>query len=63
MNKSDIEILKKILNYGEQIEEANRQFDTQRQSFEENSVYRNAVAMCVLQIGELAKHLSNSLCQ
>ena len=59
MNKSDIEILKKILNYGEQIEEANRQFDTQRQSFEENSVYRNAVAMCVLQIGELAKHLSN----
>ena len=59
MNSRDIDILKNILNYGEQIEEANRQFDTQKQIFEENSVYRNAVAMCVLQIGELTKHLSN----
>ena len=59
MNKRDIEILKSILKYVEQIEEANRQFNKQKQSFEENSVYRNAVAMCVLQIGELAKRLSN----
>ena len=59
MNKRDIDILKKILKYGEQINEANRQFDTQKENFEINSVYRNAVAMCVLQIGELVKHLSD----
>jgi len=28
-------------------------------SFVSNSVYRNAVSLCLLQIGELANHLSN----
>lgn len=58
MNEHDIEILNNILKYCRQIDEANQQFDTSIESFEENSVYRNAVAMCVLQIGELAKNLS-----
>lgn len=58
MNERDFEILNSILKYCCQINEANRQFNSKRESFEENSVYRNAVAMCVLQIGELAKRLS-----
>ncbi len=59
MNERDTEILRSILKYCEQIEEANQQFKSRKEDFEENSVYRNAVAMCVLQIGELVKHLSN----
>lgn len=58
MNERDIDILNNILKYCNQIDEANRQYDSSIENFEENSVYRNAVAMCVLQIGELAKHLS-----
>ena len=59
MNERDAEVLRNILKYCEQIDDANQQFDSKKEDFEENSVYRNAVAMCVLQIGELAKHLSN----
>ncbi|MCM1299509.1 MAG: DUF86 domain-containing protein [Firmicutes bacterium] len=58
MNERDIEVLKSILKYCEQIDEANKQYDSDKEAFEENSVYRNAVAMCVLQIGELVKRLS-----
>ncbi len=59
MNSRDLELLKNIIFYIEQIEEANSHFQTQKENFETNSVYRNAAAMCVLQIGELAKHLSD----
>ena len=59
MNSRDLELLKNILSYIKQIDEANSHFQVQKENFETNSVYRNAVAMCVLQIGELAKHLSD----
>ncbi len=59
MNERDVDVLSSILKYCEQINEANRQFNSRKKDFEENSVYRNAVAMCVLQIGELVKHLSD----
>lgn len=59
MNERDAEVLRGILNYCEQIDDANRQFNSSKDDFSRNSVYRNAVAMCVLQIGELAKHLSD----
>jgi uncharacterized protein with HEPN domain len=58
MNERDIEILNSILKYCDQIDEANQQYNLSRETFEKNSVYRNAVAMCVLQIGEVVKHLS-----
>lgn len=47
------------MKYCEQINEASSQFNSSKKHFEENSVYRNAVAMCVMQIGELVKHLSD----
>lgn len=59
MSERDTEILRNILKYCEQIDDANRQFKSNKKDFYENSVYRNAVAMCVLQIGELVKHLSD----
>lgn len=58
MNELDVEILNNILKYCEQIDDANRQFNSNKEDFEKKSVYRNAVAMCVLQIGELVKRLS-----
>ena len=58
MNDRDVDVLKNILKYGMQIHEANDQFQASKAAFESNSVYRNAVAMCVLQIGELTKKLS-----
>lgn len=58
MNERDVEILRNIIKYTEQINDANRHFNSEKEEFEENSVYRNAAAMCVLQIGELVKHLS-----
>lgn len=58
MNGCDADALMSILKYCNQIDDANRQFDTKREDFENNSVYRNAVAMCVLQIGEQVKRLS-----
>lgn len=59
MSEYDIEIIQNIVKYCQQIDEANLQFDENRRSFESSSVYRNAAAMCVLQIGELAKRLTD----
>ena len=57
-NNRDIDILEKIIQYCNEIEEANQQFGNSLDVLKENSVYRNAVAMCILQIGELVGHLS-----
>ena len=48
MSERDVEILNNILKYCKQIDEANRQFNSNRDSFEENSVYRNSVAIVCL---------------
>lgn len=56
------DLLNHIVAYCVQINEANSQFDSSYELFCNNSVYRNAVAMCLLQIGELAKHLTNDFC-
>lgn len=59
MNGRDAEIIQSIIKYCVQIDDANRHFGSDKKSFEDNSVYRNAVALCVLQIGESVKRLSN----
>ena len=54
--------MKKMLRYCEQIEKTHRQFSGDQALFfseEEGFIYRNAVSMPILQIGELAKHLSD----
>lgn len=61
MNKRDRIVLQKIVAYCEQIRQTHQYFhDDQALFFDETSgfVYRNSVAMPVLQIGELAKRLS-----
>ena len=59
-NNKDIEILERMIKYCNEIDEANTQFGKSFDILESNSVYKNAVAMCILQIGELTTHLSES---
>lgn len=53
----DREILRHMLKYCDQIDAAIARFGGW-DSFETDVVFQNAVAMCLLQIGELSGHLS-----
>lgn len=61
MKNKDILIIRKISNYCSQIEDAMEMFQNDYTKFKTNSVFQNACCMCVLQIGELAKLLSEEL--
>lgn len=61
MKHKDIIILKKILQYCTEVKEACVMFDNNYESFCTNSVFQNATCMCILQIGELCKVVSNEL--
>ncbi|MCI8993209.1 MAG: DUF86 domain-containing protein [Eubacterium sp.] len=61
MKNRDIIILRKILDYCIQLEEACEMFDNDYNIFTNNSVFQNACCMCILQIGELCKAISEEL--
>lgn len=61
MKNKDIIILKKILDYCNQVSEACDMFDNSYDKFANNSVFQNACCMCILQIGELCKIISDEL--
>ena len=50
MKNKDIIILKKILDYCSQLDEACDMFDNDYNNFLSNSVFQNACCMCILQI-------------
>lgn len=54
----DADILAKIRQYCLEISEAHTAFDKSYKNFVSNSIYRNSVCLCLLQIGELVNHLS-----
>ena len=56
----NIEILKKIIKYCDEIDEANKDFGNSVEMLKNKSSYKNAVAMCILQIGELTAHLPDN---
>lgn len=56
--KTNKQLLQHMLVYIEQIEEANSMFNASKEELKKNSVYRNAVALCILQIGELSNLLT-----
>ena len=58
MNR-DIEILKRIIKYCDEIDESNNDFGYSLENLKIKASYKNAVAMCILQIGELTAHLSD----
>lgn len=54
----DTRILKHMLSYCIQIDETIQRFGDSQELFQQDSIYRNAAAMCILQIGELTGNLS-----
>ena len=61
MKHRDYITLKKIIEYCGQIEEACDMFDNDYEKFESSSVFQNACCMCILQIGELCKIVSDEI--
>ena len=55
----DRDIIEHILRYCDQIETAHRDFGCARERFDSSTTYQNAISMCIFQIGELVRHLSN----
>lgn len=54
----DGQILQHIIEYCHQINDAIRTFGRREAQFTGNHIYRSAVSMDIMQIGELCKHLS-----
>lgn len=61
MKNKDIIILKKILQYCTEVKEACTMFNNSFDDFCNNSIFQNATCMCILQIGELCKVVSEEL--
>lgn len=61
MKHKDIIVLKKIHDYCEQCEEAVEMFQDDYEKFRTVSVFQNSCCMCILQIGELCKVISDDL--
>ena len=61
MKSKDVTILRKILEYCNQLKEACDMFANEYNKFVESSVFQNACCMCILQIGELCKIISEEM--
>ena len=59
MNSLDNIILKKIIQYSDEIQATIDRFSLTREKFSEDFVVKNAIAMCILQIGELVGNLTD----
>jgi uncharacterized protein with HEPN domain len=57
-NERDRSILEKIVIYCDEIEETKKVLGNSKEALTGSFIYRNTTAMSVLQIGELATHLS-----
>ena len=60
VSERDRNILEHILRYCIQVEVAHEDFGHSKQRFFDSTTYQNAVSMCILQIGELVNHLSET---
>jgi len=56
-------VLEKIIRYCYEIQETIRRFDLDYDKFEADFVARNAISMCILQVGELSKNLTEEFRQ
>jgi len=61
--KRDISLLKKIVKHCEEIAETHTQFGDRHELFRSDKPYFKSVTMDLLQIGELANHLSKDFRQ
>jgi len=54
----DRTIVQHILDYCNDVATTHAEYDHSREKFLTTRTYQNAIGMCILQIGELVKHLS-----
>lgn len=59
----DRSIIEHILGYCNDINTTHTEFEVCRERFLSSRTYQNAIGMCILQIGELIKHLSPEFTQ
>ena len=59
MINRNIELLERIIKYCNEIDETMNHFGISFENLEPNVIYKNAVSMCILQIGELTTLLSD----
>ncbi len=57
-SERDLNIIQHILSYCNDIATTHAEFGRSKEKFLMIRTYQNAVGMCILQIGELVKHLS-----
>ncbi len=57
-NNRDIDVLKHIVRYCTEVEHTTERFGMSFETFSKDFVYKNAVALCILQIGELTAKLT-----
>lgn len=55
----NVSILEHIVSYSQQIEQTVERFGDDPVSFQNDPIYRNAAALCILQIGELVGKLTD----
>lgn len=55
----NISVLEHIISYCEQIEQTVERFGNDAAIFQTDPIYRNAAALCILQIGELVGKLTD----
>lgn len=61
MKNRDVIIIEKIVTYCNEIEGTCELFPNTLEEFTNNFTFRNACSMCILQIGELCKNISDEL--
>ena len=61
LNNKYKQILLHILKYTDEITETLVRFGNDKEDFDNDKVFRNAVSMPMLQIGELAKELKDQM--
>ena len=59
MNNKDPSTIRRIMEYCGQIDETKNEFNDDKENFFSSSTFRNAVCLCLLQIGELVSVLSD----
>ena len=59
----DQSIIEHILSYCNDIAVTHAEFGSSKERFISSRTYQNAIGMCILQIGELVKHLSPDFIQ
>lgn len=61
LNDRDTSILTHMISYCNQVEDTIARFGNLYETFSNDSIYRNAAALCVLQLGELTGKLSEEM--